>query len=302
MELSKGALIALSEQACTSVTKAGELIKSFADKPFERSFKEGGHNLASQVVTEVDYKAERLILDHLQSSIEHYDFAVLTEEQEDNGQRLVKDYFWCVDPLDGTLAFTELEPGYAVSVALVSRDGTPVIAAVYDPVNSVLYSAIKDMGAWRNGKPLNKNTLITRDVFTLSCDHSLLLYDNYPVFLEKLSYWVHEQGYASLDVITGGGAVMNACRVVELSPGCYFKPPKPQAGGGCSWDFAASACLYSELGWPVSDFSGKTLSLNPSGPTFMNHCGVFYASSSAFGAVVRDLWLTSTDEANLRNS
>ena len=52
-----------------------------------------------------------------------YDFGILTEETPDNGSRLVKDYFWCVDPLDGTLPFTEGTPGYSVSIALVSKSG-----------------------------------------------------------------------------------------------------------------------------------------------------------------------------------
>ena len=51
---------------------------------------------------------------------------VLTEETEDDGGRLRADYFWCVDPLDGTLPFIEGRPGSAVSIALIARDGTPV--------------------------------------------------------------------------------------------------------------------------------------------------------------------------------
>ena len=57
---------------------------------------------------------------------ERYDLALLTEELEDDGSRHVKDYFWCIDPIDGTLPFTQKKPGYGVSIALVARDGASV--------------------------------------------------------------------------------------------------------------------------------------------------------------------------------
>jgi len=41
------------------------------------------------------------------------------------------------------------------------------------------------------------------------------------------------------------------------------------------WDFAATACIYQELGLPATDFEGGKLDLNRQGSTFMNHQGVF---------------------------
>ncbi len=35
--------------------------------------------------------------------------------------------------MDGTLAFINGHPGFAVSIALVAQDGTPQIGVVYDP-------------------------------------------------------------------------------------------------------------------------------------------------------------------------
>ena len=42
------------------------------------------------------------------------------------------------------------------------------------------------------------------------------------------------------------------------------------------WDFAATACIYQELGLPATDFEGGKLDLNRQGSTFMNHQGVFF--------------------------
>ena len=50
-----------------------------------------------------------------------YDLALLTEESEDDRSCFEKDYFWCIDPLDGTLPFTRNEAGYSVSIGLVAE-------------------------------------------------------------------------------------------------------------------------------------------------------------------------------------
>ena len=55
-------------------------------------------------------------------------------------KRLELNYFWCIDPLDGTLPFIEGKVGYAVSIGLVSRDGTPLIGVVCDPYHQTLSS------------------------------------------------------------------------------------------------------------------------------------------------------------------
>ena len=98
-----------------------------------------------------------------------------------------------------------------------------------------------------------------------------------------------EQGYAELLLEVGGGGVLNACWVLENSPACYFKKPKLKSGGGSLWDFAATACLFQEAGAPASDFSGGVLDLNRSGSSFMNHCGVLYATSSELSAAVQQI-------------
>jgi hypothetical protein len=48
----------------------------------------------------------------------------------------------------------------------------------------------------------------------------------------------------------GAGSVLNAIRVLENGPACLFKFPKKESGGGSIWDFAATACIFQELGCP----------------------------------------------------
>jgi len=290
MKLTDAYLLELSQVACEAARQAGELIASYAHKPIEVCLKEGGDHLASKVVTEVDRKSESLILDRLQPSITRYDLALLSEEREDDRQRLVKDYFWCIDPLDGTLAFTESTPGYAVSIALVSRDGAPLIGIIYDPVTATLYSAVKGHGAFRNNLRWMFSGAHGANKFTLPCDRSLAERNDYSTLIHVLESWAVGQGLSGVETIHKGGAVMNACQVLENTPACYFKPPKSQEGGGSLWDFAATACLFNELGAIACDFHGRELDLNRSDSTFMNHRGVIFASDQKTMNSIRSIW------------
>ena len=130
----------LSDVAIQAAQEAGEYIEQFDRENLQRSFKNAGSSKASQIVTEVDLASEEIIRKRLHESSKHFDIAFVGEESsQSNGEnscsktdeRFEKSYFWCVDPLDGTLAFSEGRSGYAVSIALVEQSGKPVIGVVY---------------------------------------------------------------------------------------------------------------------------------------------------------------------------
>ena len=136
MQLNQTALGRLAGIATKAAREAGTLIAHTNGREVAVQHKAGGESLASQVVTEVDERSQAIILKHLRPTCAAYDLALLSEELPDDGSRLEKDAFWCIDPLDGTLPFTEGIPGYAVSIALVARDGTPLIGVVTDPITA----------------------------------------------------------------------------------------------------------------------------------------------------------------------
>ncbi len=289
MSLSAEALEELHHTACLAATKAGELIQQLAQSSFEVKHKDQGSTIASQVVTEVDYKSEKLIIEQLAPSISKYDLALLTEEQPDDHSRLAKDYFWCIDPLDGTLAFTESCPGYAVSIALVDQSGCALIGAVFNPLTNTLYSACRGKGAFRNGQSWMPSVSVSKKTVTLPLDRSFTARPDFDAIIKAIEVAMKNIGFEGLELIHKQGAVMNALSVLEHLPGLYFKLPKKEQGGGSFWDFAATACIYQELGFHVSEFNGAPLKLNKPETSFMNHCGVFYAENKALHQAVTSL-------------
>ena len=277
----------LTRKAVRASLEAGELIRSYQDQDVEVLHKEGGDTYASQVVTEVDQKAQEAILRILEPTCREFDLALLTEESEDDGSRFEKEYFWCIDPLDGTLPFTRKEPGYSVSIALVSRQGLPQIGVVYDPVNDVLWQATKGQGIQRNGIAWKMETKGKELVFTY--DRSFESHPERARVLTELENYAESIGLKGVTASQFGGAVINACHSQESAPGCHFKFAKPQEGGGSIWDYAATACLYEEGGAVVSDVHGDPLDLNRHDSTFMNHRGAVYATDQALAVKIRDI-------------
>jgi myo-inositol-1(or 4)-monophosphatase len=62
--------------------------------------------------------------------------------------------WWVVDAMEGGVNLVHGLPEWCVSVTLV-RDNTPILAAVYQPIGNLTYTAIRGNGAYLNGKPLH---------------------------------------------------------------------------------------------------------------------------------------------------
>jgi len=290
MHLSKQDLDDLLQCAVAAARAAGAFIQSSAASGIEVQHKSGGSNIAAQVVTEVDLRADAMITEALLPTCARYDLALLTEEGTDDRARLEKDAFWSVDPLDGTLAFIESKPGYSVSIGLVARDGTPLIGVVYNPVTDILYSAVQGQGAQRQGSIWQPSTTAQEGrPFTLVFDRGFDQRDYYARVSAALNELAVRLGFAAVQTLEGDGAAMNAIQVLENPPGCYFKFPKPQQGGGSLWDFAATAAIFNACGAGVCDFYGQALELNRADSTFMNHRGVLYASDVALAGEIQGL-------------
>lgn len=290
MKLNTTQLKALAATASEAALAAGRVISSYTGGEVQVQHKAGGDSLASQVVTEVDEKAQAAVLEILEPSITEFDLALLTEERADDGSRFAKDYFWCIDPLDGTLPFTQGKPGYAVAIALVRSDGQPMVGAVYDPVKDRLYCAVAGQGLTLNGQIWERPAEADAggDCLQFFVDCTFETDPGREMMKTQMEALAQRMGYAQASLEVGGGAVCNACCVLENPPAVYIKPPKPELGGGSFWDFAATACLFEEAGGSASDYAGQRLELNSHTHTFFNHCGVSFCSDKILGKRLLD--------------
>lgn len=286
----------LAQHAASAAYAAGQTIRKFDRSRLQVNEKTGGESLASQVVTQVDIACEAQIKRLLRPASEPFDIALLSEEtadefSPDTHPRLTSEYFWCIDPLDGTLPFVLNQSGYAVSIALVSRLGDPQLGVIYLPASDTLYQAIshpQQTSLSKNGvawTPLSKQA-VQSNTLRLFADRSFAKQQIFETITAALQHKIRRKGINDVAVSSDAGAVVNALSVLERVPGCYFKFPKPQAGGGSLWDFAATACIVHAAGGWVSDIHGHPLDLNRADSNFMNHRGVIFASSEAVAQAI----------------
>ena len=122
MKLSSTVMTQLLNTSIAAAYSAGAKIMRYFHSDVYKSDSKGRTDLAEDVVTQADTDAQEIILNFLLNL--HPDIGILSEEEEvKNRSRFDKPYFWCVDPLDGTLPFLEKTSGFAVSIGLVSQAG-----------------------------------------------------------------------------------------------------------------------------------------------------------------------------------
>ena len=139
--------------AVATVRSAGALLTASYERVLRIDYKS-----ARDVVTEVDYASEKLVLDAIR---ERYpDDGILAEESGHHRRRNREPFAartWVVDPLDGTVNYANGLPYFCVSMALVDADG-PLLGVILDPQRDDLYAATHDGPATLNGEPVRAST------------------------------------------------------------------------------------------------------------------------------------------------
>ncbi|MFC4387886.1 inositol monophosphatase family protein [Gracilibacillus marinus] len=137
----------ITDKVTDSIKKAGNMIRrGLAVHAY--TYK---HN-QSDLVTEMDRNVEKYLVDALRQITPNYLF--LTEETNPHQALEQEKMTWVMDPIDGTMNFVHGFERIAISVALCNGD-TPIAAWVYDIHQESMYTAIKDKGAYCNGKLLS---------------------------------------------------------------------------------------------------------------------------------------------------
>ncbi|WP_418281983.1 inositol monophosphatase family protein [Halorubrum sp. DTA98] len=125
----------LADVAATATIPAGELLID--------EFRTGhvtGEYGPNDVKTDVDDRAERLVLDVLDDRVPSH-----ATHGEETGTRGDGAYTWVIDPLDGTNNFVAGFPSFATATCCL-HDDEPVATAVYEPLPGSLYVAARDAG------------------------------------------------------------------------------------------------------------------------------------------------------------
>ena len=105
-------------------------------------------------VTDADIAVNDYLLETLCAARPGYGW--LSEETKDDHSRHACPRTFVVDPIDGTRAFIDRTPNFAVSVAII-QDGKSIAGVVFNPLKDEIYEATLGGGAMMNGKAILAN-------------------------------------------------------------------------------------------------------------------------------------------------
>ncbi len=202
-----------------------------------KSFEEESKNDNSPL-TKADKQAHQAIAAALAST----GIPLLSEEGKEvpYEQRRHWEYFWLVDPLDGTKEFIRRNGEFTVNVALIHRQ-RPVIGVVAVPVTRQVYFAYQNGGAYllNNG---NKIALPRRSRIDLKM-HGLRVIASRSHLNEETQNFINQ--LASPELISKGSSLKFMLQAEGLAD-VY-----PRFAPTMEWDTAAADCIISESGLQI---------------------------------------------------
>lgn len=198
--------------------------------------------------------ADRLANEEIVNTLMKTRIPVLSEEGRNllYEERKGWEYFWLVDPLDGTKEFIKRNGEFTVNIALVFQ-GYPIMGVIYVPVLNQLYFSLKGVGSFKvNGieNPISDQAQI--DTLISTSDKLPLPKDNpaYTIVASRshlsseTKEFIDKQLKEKEDVeIIARGSSLKICMVAEGNADIY-----PRFGTTTEWDTAAGQAIAEEAG------------------------------------------------------
>lgn len=181
--------------------------------------------------------------------------------------------FWLVDPLDGTKEFISRNGEFTVNIALI-ENGEPVLGVVHAPALGLMYTAGKDLGAWREEADGGWTRVL----------HVPPVAGQPLTIVESRSHGSPEMaGFAdrlNVQRRVAIGSSLKFCWVAEGRAQLY-----PRLGPTMEWDVAAGDCIFRNSA-PVGQYSTPLVYNKPD----LRNSAFVIGSTGAVSAAV--LWFT----------
>ncbi|WP_457640370.1 3'(2'),5'-bisphosphate nucleotidase CysQ [Persephonella sp.] len=188
-------------------------------------------------LTEADKRSHKVIVEGIKRISE---YPVLSEEGKSipYEERKNWEYFWMVDPLDGTKEFIKKNGEFTVNIALI-HNKKPILGIVYAPAIDTLYYGGNDIGAYKiqNDKIIDLNSVKqTRNdpksiTVVASKSH---LNEETKEFIKMLEKFYDDVKTASI------GSSLKICLLAEKKADIY-----PRIAPTMEWDTAAAHAILN---------------------------------------------------------
>lgn len=200
-------------------------------------------------VTKADLVAHDIILKSLRLLTP--EIPVLSEEGAaiPFTERRQWQYYWLVDPVDGTREFIRRSGEFTVNIALIYQH-RPVLGVIYTPVSATCYYAWQDGGSFKREPGAGNKKLIGR----LWRQDQTRILASYGAKEDRLQKYL---GYLGISSLLKVGSSWKFGLLAEGRGDIY-----PRLGDTCEWDTAAGQCVLEEAGGAVVNLWGEPLRYN----------------------------------------
>ena len=204
-------------------------------------------------VTEVDIQSSLIIINGLKKITPG--IAIVSEEDYDDS--LSYDYFWLIDPLDGTRNYINKGDNFCICISLIA-DEKPVLGIIYSPISGDFYYSFKDHGSYLLKKDTEPLKIFTNKMSITEPNKVFTSTSIRESVLNTLS-----DSIENYEFITKSSALKFGN--IASGDGCFY----PRLGPTHEWDTAAGQILVEEAGGIVVDKFMKPLRYNKN-RTFIN--------------------------------
>ena len=223
--------------------KAGNAVIQIYNKDFTVEYKDDKSPL-----TEADKTAHKIIVDGL---LKISTFPILSEEGKDipYDERKNWEYYWLIDPIDGTKEFIKKNGEFTINIALIHKD-TPVLGVVFAPAINELYFAKKGEGAFK--VIMNDELLIMNEKVLQKAQKLPLCIQNSTLTIVASKSHLNQETQDFIDNLTSNtenstfiskGSSLKLLMVAEGSADIY-----PRLAPTMEWDTAAADAIVRESG------------------------------------------------------
>jgi myo-inositol-1(or 4)-monophosphatase len=226
--------------------EAGRLIEAAAGS--FRVDRKANNDDRLDVVTDADFAAERLIVERLRGRFPDYD--VFTEETK---HAIESEWFWAVDPLDGTKNFVSGFPFVSVSIALL-RAGVPQLGVIHSVFGGETYAARRGGGAFcfarGEGEVADGQSIGVSATPDLA--NSMVVLEGIQIHLRERAY-VRKLHLGTRSVRNLGSAALNIALMARGALDGYVDEDLKY------YDFAAGAVILEEAGGRLTHCDGSPM-------------------------------------------
>jgi 3'(2'), 5'-bisphosphate nucleotidase len=203
-------------------------------------------------ITEADRRSNKIIFDHLNK----YKIPAISEEDREwsYDERKDWDYFWLIDPLDGTKEFVGGNGEFTVNIALIKKD-TPVLGVIYAPVPDVLYFAAENIGSYKKteGHTVPPDILLddlVKESQVLPCTRNnevLQVVASRSHMTAETEKFIDDlkKKHSKTEIVSRGSS-LKLCLVAEGRADIY-----PRLGTTMEWDIAAGHAIIRYAGGKI---------------------------------------------------